>query len=272
MANRKKALVVVLFLCGLIPVVLLRSPIWASSRPNRGSTALPAVPLKIPPESSIPAGPMGNLIRLGRNIVMDTPQYASAYTGNDMKCTDCHINGGTKAYASPLAGVTTLFPSYSVRAKRAITVQDRINECFVRSENGKPLPSDSREMIALMAYMNWLSHGVPMGSTVEGRGLLRLTAPAKIDPRAGRQIYAKRCSMCHQPNGAGRPGVIPPLWGSRSFNDGAGMSKILKMAAFVKANMPPTKPGSLSVQEAFDVSAYVDSHPRPHYNPTYNKY
>ena len=38
------------------------------------------------------------------------------------------------------------------------------------------------------------------------------------------------------------------------------------MAAFVKANMPLGQGGSLSDQQAADVSAYVLSHPRPHFD------
>lgn len=243
-----------------------------SAAPAEASKAVPKVPLRVPQSSSIPPGPKGDLIRLGRNIVMNTPKYAAAYVGNDMKCSDCHIGGGAVAFGSPLAGVTTLFPWYSPRARRVITIQDRLNECMVRSQNGKPLLPDSREMIAMIAYMNWLSTGVPMGSTVEGRGLLRLKPPDYINPEAGAGVYEKQCSMCHGVDGQGHPGMSPPLWGKRSFNDGAGMSKVPKMAAFVKANMPPTKPGSLTVEEAFDVAAYVDSHPRPHYDHIYDKY
>lgn len=272
MTNRKWVLFAALPICLLVAIAFLRNPVRALPLPPDEPAPVPTVPLRVPPESSIPAGPKGDLIRLGKNITMNTPKYAPAYTGNRMSCTDCHINGGTKALASPLGGVTTLFPWYSRRARRVITIEDRINECFVRSENGKPLPSDGREMVALIAYMDWLSRGVPMGSTVEGRGLVHLTAPARIDAQAGKQIYEKQCAMCHQPNGEGVPGAFPPLWGAQSFNDGAGMSKVPKMAAFVKANMPPTKPGSLTVQEAFDVSAYVDSHPRPPYNHAYDHY
>ncbi len=268
-----KASFLLLLLFGVVISVLwVRGPGRASSSPDQRDAAILAVPLRAPSDSSIPAGPKGDLIRLGKNIIMNTPKYAVAYDGNDLKCSDCHLGGGTVAYASPLAGVTTVFPWYSPRAKRVITIQDRLNECFVRSENGKPLPDSSREMIAMIAYMNWLSQGVPMGSTVEGRGLPRLKAPAHVDPKAGAQVYAKQCSMCHGANGQGISGMFPPLWGPRSDNDGAGMSKAPKMAAFVKANMPPINPGSLTVQEAFDVAAYVDAHPRPHYNPIYDKY
>jgi thiosulfate dehydrogenase len=70
---------------------------------------------------------------------------------------------------------------------------------------------------------------------------------------------------CHGAGGAGNPAAnIPPLWGPKSFNDGAGMNT--KMAGFVKANMPLGRGGSLSDQDAADVSAYVLSHARPHFD------
>jgi thiosulfate dehydrogenase len=41
-----------------------------------------------------------------------------------------------------------------------------------------------------------------------------------------------------------------------------------KMASFVKANMPLGRGGSLTDQQAADVSAFVLSHPRPHFDGT----
>ncbi|MGH9378846.1 MAG: c-type cytochrome, partial [Terriglobia bacterium] len=227
--------------------------------------AIPTVPLRPPDVSSIPPGPLGASIRLGRNIIMNTPKYAAAYTGNNMSCSDCHLKAGTAANASPLAGVTTLFPLYFARSGRVIAIQERIEECFLRSENGKRLPLQGPEMMAMIAYMAWLSKGVPSCSTVEGRGFPPLQSPSHVDKATGAKIYAARCAMCHKQDGAGVPGMSPALWGPRSFNDGAGMSHFPKMAAFVKANMPPTQPGSLTTQEAFDVADYVDSQPRTHF-------
>ncbi len=57
--------------------------------------------------------------------------------------------------------------------------------------------------------------------------------------------------------------VFPPLWGSNSFNWGAGMHRVNTAAGFIKANMPLGKPNSLSDQEAWDVAAYINSFPRP---------
>ena len=57
--------------------------------------------------------------------------------------------------------------------------------------------------------------------------------------------------------------MFPPLWGSRSYNWGAGMTSIKSAAEFINANMPLGLAGTLSVQQAWDVATYVDSQIRP---------
>lgn len=224
-----------------------------------------------PNPADFPKGPLGRSIRLGWEIFRNTPRYAAPYVGNRLSCADCHLEDGTKPYSSPLAGVSTLFPMYNRRAGRVISFADRIEECFTRSENGRPLPYRSPQLIALLAYMQWLSRGLPVGRTGRGRGLVKL--PELVgNPARGAGIYARKCSLCHQPNGAGFPQLAPPLWGPTSFNDGAGMSHVAKMAAFVVHNMPLNAPGTLTPQQAFDVAAYVDSQPRPKFNPRYASY
>ena len=56
--------------------------------------------------------------------------------------------------------------------------------------------------------------------------------------------------------------VFPPLWGPDSFNDGAGMHRVLTAARFIKARMPFGQP-DLTDAQAFDVAAYINSQPRP---------
>ena len=57
--------------------------------------------------------------------------------------------------------------------------------------------------------------------------------------------------------------VGPPLWGRQSYNVGAGMTRVRTAAAFIRENMPFDQPGTLTDQQAFDVAAYVNGHPRP---------
>jgi len=225
-----------------------------------------------PDPASIPAGPLGDSIRLGLNIFRDTPHYAAKHTGDKVSCSDCHLQNGTAAYASPMVGLPGLFPMYRERSGRVVTFADRINECMTRSENGRPFPSRSPELIGLIAYIQWLSQGWPTGKSFPTRGLVKLPAALHGDLANGAKIYAAQCAVCHQTNGAGIPPNFPPLWGPTSFNDGAGMSHVSEMARFVQHAMPQTHPGSLSAQQAYDVSAYIDSKPRPKFDKQYSIY
>jgi len=65
---------------------------------------------------------------------------------------------------------------------------------------------------------------------------------------------------------------MPALWGPESFNDGAGMNGISKMARFVQFNMPQNRRGTLSAQDAYDVAAYIHAQPRPRFNSAYKNY
>ncbi len=226
---------------------------------------------KAPDPATIPEGPAGESIKLGRQIFLNTPRFAAAYVGNQLSCNDCHIQAGTAAFAAPVVGVPGLFPMYRERAGRVITFEDRIQECFTRSENGRPLPYASPELVGLVAYIQWLSQGVPAGHAFPGRGLVKLPG-LHGDAVRGEAIYAKQCAGCHGSDGAGTPPILPPVWGATAYNVGAGISKVEKMAAFVQHNMPQNKPGSLTPQEAFDVSAYVAGKPHPAFNQRYAKY
>jgi thiosulfate dehydrogenase len=64
-----------------------------------------------------------------------------------------------------------LFPMFNKRAGRVISMQERFEECFTRSENGRPLPMDSVEMKALTTYVNSFSVGDANGKQYKGRGL-----------------------------------------------------------------------------------------------------
>jgi cytochrome c len=127
-----------------------------------------------PSPDTIPQGPLGDSIRLGRVIFTQTPKYARAYVGDQQSCSDCHLAAGTAPFAAPVVGLPGLFPTFNKRANRVITLAERSQECFLRSENGRPLPYEGPEMTALFAYMQWLSQGQPTGQAFPGRGLVHL--------------------------------------------------------------------------------------------------
>ena len=87
--------------------------------------------------------------------------------------------------------------------------------------------------------------------------------PLVPDTTRGRTVYAEQCARCHAADGQGAIAGVPPVWGPKSFNVGAGMSRLRTAASFIRYVMPQDKPGTLTDQQAFDVAAYVNAHPRP---------
>lgn len=224
----------------------------------------------MPNEASIPTGPMGDAIKHGKTLLTDTRKQLPRNVGNGLNCTSCHLSGGTTAYAAPWVGLTAAFPEYRARSGKLISLQERVNDCFRRSMNGKPLAFDSDEMNAIMAYIKWLSTGVPTGSNVTGRGFEKIDTSLVPNAMHGKAVYAAQCASCHGAEGQGTPNpqggyVFPPLWGKDSFNVGAGMARTYTAAAFVKHNMPLGQGGTLSAQDAVDVAAYFTQQPRPEY-------
>lgn len=216
----------------------------------------------------------GQLVR-GMRLHLETKALLPRNVGNSLNCTSCHLNSGTVADGSPFVGVSAFFPSYATRAGRVITLEDRINGCFIRSMNGKPLPTDSADMKAMVAYFDWMKKETKPQDKVAGRGVGKVDMAIRPNVENGKQVYSTQCAVCHGKDGEGLKQadgrvIYPPLWGDDSFNVGAGMARTYTAAAFVKRNMPigfhekfPLGQGGLSDQEAVDVAEYFTHQPRP---------
>ena len=204
-------------------------------------------------------------ILYGYHIMLDTRKHCPDFSGNSLDCTCCHFNAGNtlggKNRGISLVGVSVMYPRFSKRDNKEITLSDRLNNCFMRSMNGKPLPPNSMEMEALLAYLTWISHEVADAPMLPWLGLDPVPSNHIPDPENGQKLYVQHCQICHGPNGEGHKGS-PPLWGPNSFNDGAGMNTLPMISSFVWQNMPKGQP-VLTPEEALDVGAYVISRPRP---------
>lgn len=211
----------------------------------------------------------------GMRLHLETRDLLPGHVGNQLNCTSCHLNAGTVADGSPFVGVSAFFPSYGARAGRIINLEERINGCFKRSMNGKPVPADSADMKAMVAYFDWMKGETKPEDKVAGRGVGKIDRAIVPNADNGKKIYADQCAVCHGENGEGLKRadgrmIYPPLWGNESFNIGAGMARTYTAAAFVKRNMPigfhdkfPLGQGGLSDQEAVDVAEYFSHQPRP---------
>lgn len=221
----------------------------------------------VPNFEEIPKGPIGDSIRRGKEYAENTRRMLPKFVGAKMNCTNCHLASGTVPNAGPWVGVTARFPQYRSRSAKVDALQDRVNDCFERSLNGKRMPEKSREMTDIVNYMTWLSRGYATGQDVKGSGMPKLELSRAPDLERGKEIFRARCIACHQMDGRGIQAegkvMFPPLWGKDSFNVGAGMARLHTAAGFIKHNMPPGNVGSLSDGEAWDVAAYVSQQPRP---------
>ena len=234
-------------------------------------------PFETPRLATLLAQPNADVLVRGMRLHLDTKALLPQNVGNALNCTSCHLNAGTVADGSPFVGVSAFFPSYAPRAGRIITLEDRINGCFRRSMNGKPLSPEAADLKAMVAYFNWMKGATRPQDKVAGRGVGKIDMAIKPNSDNGKKIYASQCAVCHGKDGEGLKHadgrfVYPPLWGDESFNIGAGMARTYTAAAFVKRNMPigfhakfPLGQGGLSDQEAVDVAEYFSHQPRPDY-------
>lgn len=217
----------------------------------------------------------------GRRLLRETPELLGQdhpdperrMIGNRLACASCHLDIGTEPGTLTLLQTTEHYPRFSGRQGAMTDIEDRINECMQRSMNGKPLPMDSPEMIAMAAYLRSLGAqyaAMGAGSKKAKEPAAFKTPSRRADVALGQVVFSTKCSICHGTDGGGllatgdkRKGYLfPPLWGPDSFNDGAGMGRVLTAARFIKTRMPLGKP-DLTDDEAYDVAAFINSKPRP---------
>lgn len=221
-----------------------------------------------PPETAMPDGEFGEVVRQGEQIFLHTRRNAGAYVGNTLDCAGCHLDAGRRAKSAPMWGAYVAYPAFRSKEGAVSTFAARMQGCFQYSMNGKAPPLGDPVLVALESYAYWMATGAPVGTKMAGAGYPRLPAPAlAADFARGQHVYDARCALCHGPQGQGQASggqpAFPPLWGPQSFNWGAGMHQVGNAAGFIQANMPLSQGGSLSEQEAWDVALFMDSHERP---------
>jgi thiosulfate dehydrogenase len=238
------------------------------SGPTPGASPVSTAAFQPPDEATIPTGAFGDLVRRGRDLFLETDRLAPQYVGNGLRCGNCHLDAGRLANSAPLWGAWPRYPAFRAKTQSVSSYAERLQGCFMYSMDGKAPPLGSSELAALEAYSYWMAKGAPTGATLKGAGYPKSkAAPAAPDYARGEKIYTADCALCHGADGAGQKVdgryMFPPLWGSDSFNWGAGMHQLDNAAAFIRANMPLGRGGTLTEQDAWDVALFVNGHERP---------
>jgi len=234
-------------------------------------------------EMELASGTMPEAVEYGYRLLVETPKYLGPqaidpemrFSGNNLSCASCHLKAGNQAGSASWAGVTERFPAFGGRSNSIGTIEDRINGCLERSMNGRKVEIESEEMKAMVAYMEWLAEDMPEDKMDYYTGFTDLKIPdVAVDLDYGKQIYGVHCVACHQQDGLGIKNpdfslgyLFPPISGEDSYNDGAGMHRVLTAAAFIKANMPSEIASKenpvLTDEEAYHVAGYINSLKRP---------
>ena len=285
------ALVITTAACAPVPTtssgVPLVGPLIPASTTMVTAWDVPRNPLT---DSRLDTSRLSDDIRWGFRLFTNTPEEAGRFTPSRMACSHCHLNAGQREKSLPLVGVAGMFPEYNRRSGRLYSLNDRIVDCFLRSENSTGVLASRRGSGGIRRARTApdpdlegspghrrLHHvagpGSEMGKNPSWRGQNTIAADAliplaRLDPQKGEAIFKERCTSCHGEDGQGvavgdkKPG---PLWGPESWNDGAGAARVYTLAGIVRYSMPYLDPGSLTDEEAQQVAAFINSKPRPSY-------
>jgi thiosulfate dehydrogenase len=231
-----------------------------------------------PDWAGVDTEPNADEIKYGKELIANTAEYLGPKgkvrkMSNGMNCQNCHLQAGAAPLGNNYSAVAATYPKVRARSGQSEDIQKRINDCFERSLNGKALENNSKEMVAMVAYIQWLGKDVPKGESPKGSGLYEVPLLDRAaDPIKGKTVYDNLCQSCHMAEGQGMPKpdgtghIYPPLWGENSYNDGAGLYRISRFAGYVKANMPlgaTYENPILTDAESWDLAAYVNSMARP---------
>jgi L-cysteine S-thiosulfotransferase len=106
-------------------------------------------------------------------------------------CSDCH--GDARAN---MKGVAARYPAFNAARARPVNLEQRINACRTERQKAPPLAYESRDLLALTAYVARQSRGLPIKIAIDKR-----TRPF-LD--AGRETFRRRqgqlnlaCAQCH---------------------------------------------------------------------------
>jgi len=125
----------------------------------------------------------------------------------DKACADCHGDA-----AASMRGVSARYPAASRTGARLFDIEQRINLCHTGRQEAEPFAYESRELLALSAYLGQQSRGMPIAIAEDEK--------TKAFIEAGRKLYATRqgqlnlsCQNCHDDNWGQKLAGVPLVQG-----------------------------------------------------------
>jgi sulfur-oxidizing protein SoxA len=109
-------------------------------------------------------------------------------------CADCHNDT-----SASMKGVAAHYPAFDKALGRPVDLEQRINLCRTNHQQASPLPYESRDLLALTAFVARQSRGVP----------IETGSDPDLEPfiAKGRELFMQRqgqlnlgCANCHDNN------------------------------------------------------------------------
>ena len=127
--------------------------------------------------------------------VLDGEALWSAKAGAaNRSCADCHGDA-----RQSMRGVAARYPAFDAARGKPLNLEQRIDACRVERQKAPPFAYESKDLLALEAYVARQSRGLPIEPKIDAR-----TKPF-LD--AGRETFHRRqgqlnlsCSQCHDDN------------------------------------------------------------------------
>lgn len=109
-------------------------------------------------------------------------------------CSDCHRDA-----RQSMRGVAARHPAYDPARGRPLNLEQRINACRSERQRAPPLAHESRELLALAAFVARQSRGMPVEPDGDARSAaFRDAGRALFHQRQGQLHLA--CAQCHDHN------------------------------------------------------------------------
>jgi len=109
-------------------------------------------------------------------------------------CSDCHGDA-----RKSMKAVAARYPAFDAALRRPVNLEQRINLCRTERQKAAPLAFESRELLALTAYVARQSRGLPINIAIDARSKPFLDAGSEAFHRRQGQLNLA-CSQCHDDN------------------------------------------------------------------------
>jgi sulfur-oxidizing protein SoxA len=140
--------------------------------------------------------------------VLDGETLWSRHAGAANKsCADCHGDA-----RESMKGVAARYPAFSPALGRTVNLEQRINICRSERQQAKPFAYESKDLLALTAFVGRQSRGMPITVADD--------AETRKAIESGRAMFTRRqgqlnlsCAQCHDDNWSGRLAGAPVTQG-----------------------------------------------------------